>query len=200
MKTEEDQIFFENLQRADSKTLQEFMESKAQKVVNHVLKNSGRVEDAQELLSDCLLELLKRINLPKFVFEGKPELDAYFMRIITNRWRDVLRKKGKTYTVPMEIKKMDTFDTENIFEMAELKELWEKVIQESMKELSTICQICIKAKYFFAWSYEKIFQTYQDEKLNKVELVKSRLQDCKKQFRQKVENHPLYKKIKKDGN
>lgn len=89
-----DQQIIEGIKACDLKVYK-FLDKKFRaKTITHVKVNSGNEHDAVELYNDVILQIYMNIENDKYeVDENK--FDAYFTRIMKNKWIDKLRYRNR---------------------------------------------------------------------------------------------------------
>ena len=77
-------------------------------VRNHVLRNSGSVEDVSDVFQDSIIVLYKQITADNLNLTT--DLKGYFFGIARNVWNAILRKKRRTTGIEIDISDEDESD------------------------------------------------------------------------------------------
>jgi RNA polymerase sigma factor (sigma-70 family) len=96
------------LRNQDDKILNWLYDNYLQSVKNHVLSNSGSIEDVSDVFQDTIIALYNQINDNNLNLTT--DLKGYFFGIARNIWSAQLRKKQKT--IALEIDLPDEEETE----------------------------------------------------------------------------------------
>jgi len=68
-----------------------------EKVIQHVLKNSGTRQDGEELYQDIIFEIYLNIKRGRYTADGPGTFEGYLMTIVRGRWIDRLRKRKQNF-------------------------------------------------------------------------------------------------------
>ena len=108
-----------------------------------VLKNSGNIDEAADILQDGVIVLWN--NSKKADFTLTASVNTYLYSICRNLWLSKLRKKGKTTSLNVLPDVVEQGDQIN--ELLE-KEQQFKLLEKSILQLGETCQQILKLFYF----------------------------------------------------
>jgi RNA polymerase sigma factor (sigma-70 family) len=141
-----DNIIIEGLRLQDEKILNYLYDDYYQSVKNHVLKNSGSLDDASDVLQESVITLYKQVSCPDFKLTT--DLKGYFFGIVKNTWNSQLRLKKRTTELDMDM--INDPDNEDIADP-----ILEKVVTKAFARLKPDCQTILKL-FSEGFSYEEI--------------------------------------------
>jgi RNA polymerase sigma factor (sigma-70 family) len=141
-----DSNIIEGLRVRDEKILNYLYENYYQTVKNHVLKNSGSVDDASDVLQESIITLYKQVTSSDF--QLTTELKGYFFGIVRNIWNAQLRQKKMTTEFDIDL--IDDSDTDDIADP-----ILERVVGNAFRKLKPDCQTMLSL-FSEGLSYEEI--------------------------------------------
>lgn len=149
-----------------------------EKIISYVRKNSGSLQDGQDLIQDVLIAFLKSVRDGKINQDSTIEIEPFLMGITKNLWNNKLRqdfnrnRRVETYARGSEL------DTENEDDFLEVADFW-KVIDN----LGDVCKQILRAYYQLGYSNEEIANLYELGETNAVKVRKYRcMEKLRKQF------------------
>ena len=86
---------FDRLLNNDPTAFEELYKECFATVFRHVQRNSGTLQDAEDLFQDALLIVVRNIHKADFVLTGK--IGNYLITIAKNLWLNVLRERKKAF-------------------------------------------------------------------------------------------------------
>jgi RNA polymerase sigma factor (sigma-70 family) len=140
-----DTSIIEGIKRQDDKILNWLYDNYFQTVKNHVIKNSGSVEDVSDVFQDTIIILYKQISGNSL--DLTTDLKGYFFGIARNIWSSALRKKRKTVELELDFPEETEEDVNDT--------LFEKIIGIAFQKLKPDCQTVLTL-YSDGYSYEEI--------------------------------------------
>jgi RNA polymerase sigma factor (sigma-70 family) len=165
----------ERLKLGDQETLVELYHANFNMVRNHVLKNNGVVEDAEDLLQDSLIVLWQNVRKPGFELTSK--ISTYVMAVCKNLWLKQLHKNSRMAGEEL-IKPQNhsiTPDNGHVMDMQK--------IHEALDELGDTCRNILTMFYFDGYDMETIAQTLQ---FNNSDTAKAKKYQCFKKLEEIV--------------
>jgi RNA polymerase sigma factor (sigma-70 family) len=130
----------------DDKILNWLYDNYLQPVKNHVLSNSGSIEDVSDVFQDTIIALYNKINDNNLNLTT--DLKGYFFGIARNVWSAQLRKKQKTIVL-----EIDLPDEEETEEQAD--PILERIISRAFQKLKPDQQMVLNL-FSDGYSYEDI--------------------------------------------
>ncbi len=120
----------------NSAVINDFYEDNFKVVLKHVLDRSGQISDAEDIMQDGIVILLKKVNNQEF----KPikRMGEYFMGICRILWLKLKTEKEGRSIVELEEYKWDS--VYNTYSERSGSSQLSAVIEECFKMLSNVCQ------------------------------------------------------------
>ena len=140
-----DTSIIEGIKKQDDKILNWLYDNYFQTVKNHVIKNSGSVEDVSDVFQDTIIVLYKQISDNSL--DLTTDLKGYFFGIARNIWSAALRKKRKTIELELDFPEEPEEDINDA--------MFEKIIGQAFQNLKPDCQ-AVLTLYSEGFSYEEI--------------------------------------------
>jgi RNA polymerase sigma factor (sigma-70 family) len=163
----------------DDKILNWLYDNYFQSIKNHVLSNSGSIEDVSDVFQDTIITLYNQITDDKLNLTT--DLKGYFFGIARNVWSNQLRKKQKTIELDI-----DVHDEEEFEEQSDL--ILERIVSRVFQQLKPDQQMVLNL-FSDGYSYEEIA-----EKMNLKNEVYARRKKylCKEVLLELVKEDPEY--------
>jgi RNA polymerase sigma factor (sigma-70 family) len=141
-----DSKIIEGLRVQDEKILNFLYDNYYYTVKDHVLKNSGSVEDASDVLQESIIILYKQVSSPDFKLTS--DMKGYFFGIARNIWNAQLRQRKPNSVSDLDlIVDADTDDLE--------EQMFERAVSNAFIKLKPDCQTMLKL-YAEGLSYAEI--------------------------------------------
>lgn len=140
-----DKAIIDGIRNQDDKVLNYLYDNYYQTVKNHILTNSGSVEDVSDVFQDAIITLYQKISSDNFVLTS--ELKGYFFGIARNIWNVQLRRIRRTEEL------ITDFPDDNDEEV--LETLFHRIMTRAYNRLKPDCQECLNL-YYDGYSYEEI--------------------------------------------
>lgn len=174
-----DEMFFKNLKKGDSKTLQSFYDIYASSLYTTILRYVSHIPDAEDLLQESLLKIIDSIE--KFTYTNETALYSWMKKITVNLSLNYLRDHSKFQFVdeyPLELIP-DSMDEElNDIELSPNELL--KMIAELPAGYKAVLNLYV----FEHYTHKEIATTLGiSESTSKTQLMKAR-----KMLKTKLEN------------
>lgn len=163
------------LRQGDQEVLVELYHSNFSMVRNHVVKNNGVVEDAEDLLQDALVVLWQNVRKPGFELTSK--ISTYIMAICKNLWLKQLGKNSRMMGEEM-IKPQAHSITPDNGQVMDLKK-----IHEALDELGDTCRNILVMFYFDGYDMDTIARSLQ---FNNADTAKAKKYQCFKKLEEIV--------------
>jgi RNA polymerase sigma factor (sigma-70 family) len=178
-----DKNIIDGIRLQDEKALSYIYDNYYQTVKNHVIKNSGSIDDVSDVFQDTIIALYQQVT--ENHFNLTTDLKGYFFGIARNIWNSQLRQKKKVSELNVDIADEDTDD---LFDPA-----LEKILYRSLQKLKTDCQTVLTL-FYEGVTYEEIAV-----KLNLKNETYARRKKylCKEALMEIVKNDPEYKEIQR---
>ncbi len=146
--TDAEQLLLQRLQKGDQEVLVELYRANFAMVKNHVAKNNGVVEDAEDLLQDALVVLWQNCRKPGFELTSK--ISTYIMAICKNLWLKQLSKSGRMMGEELIKPQMHSENPQ------EGKDMDMKKIHAALNELGDTCKNILVMFYFDGFDMDAI--------------------------------------------
>ncbi|MBK6545913.1 MAG: sigma-70 family RNA polymerase sigma factor [Saprospiraceae bacterium] len=115
-----------------------------QNIERHILKNNGRVEDAEDLFQEALIVLVKRLRDPAFELQVKP--GTYLSSIVNKMWLYKLRDK-KEFSRDMQEHPLDSKDFEYSVDSVNLDARL-SIVERILETFKDECKSLLSQFYF----------------------------------------------------
>jgi RNA polymerase sigma factor (sigma-70 family) len=153
-------------------------------VKNHVLKNSGSLDDASDVLQESVIALYKQVSSPEFTLTT--DLKGYFFGIVKNTWNSQLRQKKMT--TEYDIDQINDSDNEDIADP-----ILEKAVTKAFEKLKPDCQTILRL-FSEGVSYEDIALKMN---LKNEAYARRKKYLCKEALIEIIKGYPEYKDIQR---
>jgi len=140
-----DKAIVEGIRCQDDKVLNYLYENFFQTIKNHVIRNSGSVEDVSDVFQDTIIALYQRISEDNFNLTT--DLKGYFFGIARNIWSAQLRYKAKTEELNIDIPEEDE---DEIYDP-----MFQKIMTRALDKLKPDCR-AVLTLFYDGSSYEEI--------------------------------------------
>ncbi len=172
-KPHKDHLYIEALLKNDSKVLSKIYEKYSYKIVSYVRKNSGNLDDAQDIIQEVLVTIYHQAKEKNFILTCP--FDAYFYLLCKRKWLNELKKRGNNKVTILEDNTSITEEQEQQVEETEIFELQHQLFELKFKELGKKCQELLKTSFKIK-SMEKVAEilgvTYGYARKKKSECMK----------------------------
>lgn len=154
-------------------------------VIGYVTNHGGNVQDGEDVFQDTVILFDRAIRESNF--KGQSSLSTYFIGIAKWRWVSNRRKYGGNVEfVPEQYDK----PIENV-EGRMIENERRAVIDEILKKIGERCKQILKF-YKLSYSMEEIAQQMG---YSSPELAKKNAYECRKKFKEYIEDKPEYKSV-----
>lgn len=140
-----DKTIIEGIRRQDDKVLNYLYDHYFQTVKNHVLKNSGSVEDVSDVFQDTIIVLYQKIS--EVNFNLTTDLKGYFFGIARNIWSVQLRHKTRTEELNVDLPEEEE---EDIYDP-----MFQKIMTRAFNKLKPDCRTVLTL-FYDGCTYEEI--------------------------------------------
>jgi RNA polymerase sigma factor (sigma-70 family) len=178
-----DKNIIDGIRLQDEKALSYIYDHYFQTVKNHVIKNSGSVDDVSDVFQDAIIVLYQQVT--ENHFNLTTDLKGYFFGIARNVWNSQLRQKKRVSELNVDIVDEETND---LFDPA-----LEKILNRSFQMLKPDCQTVLTLFYEGA-TYEEIAVKMN---LKNETYARRKKYLCKEALMEIVKNDPEYKEIQR---
>ena len=179
-----DSKIVEGLKVQDEKILNFLYDNYYPTVRNHVLKNSGSVEDASDVLQESIITLYKQVTLPEFKLSS--DLKGYFFGIVRNIWNAQLRQKKPTTNLDDDL--INNAGNEDIADP-----VFERVVTNAFAKLKPDCQTMLRL-FAEGLSYGEIAKKMG---LKNETYARRKKYLCKEALIEIIKDYPEYKDIQR---
>lgn len=166
-----DEMFFKNLKKGDSKTLQLFYDIYASSIYTTILRYVNHIPDAEDLLQESLLKIID--SLDKFSYTNESAFYSWMKKIAVNLTLNYLRDQSKFQFVdeyPLELIP-DLDDDEQLNNL----ELNPTELIRMISELPAGYKAVLNLYVFEQYSHKEIATTLGiSESTSKTQLMKAR--------------------------
>lgn len=156
-------------------------------VLQYVLNNSGKSEDAEDLFQETLLALVKNVRKPSFDLSSK--IGTYIHAIAKNKWLYRLRGNKKTRVVSL-----DKYEGMEVAEEELIEDPFNdrhKLVSKVFGEISEDCKSLLLGFYYQKKKLSDIAKE-MDWTANFIKVKKHR---CMASLKTKVTGHPDYQTL-----
>ncbi|WP_337041362.1 RNA polymerase sigma factor [Emticicia sp. 17c] len=124
-------------------------------IMNLVLKNSGKKEDAEDLEQEVLIAFFNYVWAGRFILQDNTQIKTFLYAIAYKKWMKQLKKEGRKMSHEVELENEIIDDQRSpIHALIEQEEL--NIAQKIFNKLGKICQEILKAYYMEEKSMEEI--------------------------------------------
>jgi RNA polymerase sigma factor (sigma-70 family) len=141
-----DKELIDGIRIQDEKVLRYLYDHYFQTIKNHVIRNSGSIEDVSDVFQDTIIILYQQISENNFNLSS--DLKGYFFGIARNLWSSQLRQKSRVSVLSDDIP--EESDSDELNEPA-----LEKILNRAFQKLSPDNQTVLKL-FYEGMSYEEI--------------------------------------------
>lgn len=172
-----EQEILERLQQGDQEVLVDLYHANFGMVRNHVLKNNGAVEDAEDLLQESLVVLWQNVRKPGFELTSK--ISTYIMAVCKNLWLKQLGKNSRMMGEEL-IKPQVHSENPDPGQHLDLKK-----IHDALSELGETCKNILVMFYFDGYDMTAIAEALQ---FNNADTAKAKKYQCFKKLEEIVKS------------
>ena len=163
------------MKKGDEDALVTLYESNRRMVTTFVLRNSGTMDDAEDLLQEAVIVLWERVRAGRFEYSAK--LSTFIFATVQNMWRRRLYRMKRETPSDMN-EKMEIADTAGISAVEELMETEQaKNISAALVTLGEPCKTLLLLFYWEECSMDEIARKMS---FANADTVKSKKYQCKK--------------------
>ena len=182
-----EQQILEGIARSDAKTLKEVYQTYYAEIRNHILKNSGQEEDAEDIFQEALVVIFRKVQKGDLILTTT--FGGYLFSICRYQWLVRLRKHAFVKENPIEMGRDYADLGEDLEKMIEDNER-KGIYQRAFLRLPQNCQQILSG-YVRKVKYEVIAQ----ELNTTVGYIKKRKAVCQKKLVAWVARDPMYKEL-----
>lgn len=175
----------------DEKAIASLYDISFKKIREYVRKNSGNLEDAEDLFQDAILVLFKLIQAGKY--DLKYDLDGFLYTVSRNLWINKVKRDAKKSALP---DGYDVSSNEHIYEKVLDKERSE-LIMNTFSRIGDKCKEILTHVVYFDFSMKDVCEKlgYPNENAAKTQHYK-----CKQKLIDLVGKSGEFKQLLKDAN
>ncbi len=176
---ESDQRFIERIRQGDERALAELYRNNIVMVRKYIMDNSGRDDDAQDMLQDALIVLWENVTRGDFDLTSK--ISTYIYSVVRNKWLRELnkRKVGKVSSIEDHEVVEERIDAlRNIIHKEEYK-----VILQCIGQMGTTCKKVLTMFYLEEKGMEEIARVMH---FSNTDVAKAKKWQCKKELEKLV--------------
>lgn len=159
-----------------------------EKVVWHVIKNSGTREDGEELYNDTIFEIYLNIERGRYSADGTGTFGGYLMTIVRSRWVDRLRKRKLSFEELEVSNEQIPSDNETEATAEALKNQRIIAIRKHLERLSKDEQEYVRLYYFTQKSLPAIAEYFGTS----YEYVRLKLYRIREKLKKMIANDPEF--------
>lgn len=175
----------------DEKAIGLLYDESFRKIKDFVRKNSGNIEDAEDLFQDAILVLFKHVQTGKY--DDKHDLDGFLYTVARNLWINKIKREAKKSVL------------KNDYDVPSGEHFYTQVLdnERSNQIMNTFAQIGEKCKdiltmvVYFDFSMKEVCEKlgYPNENAAKTQHYK-----CKQKLIELVGQNVAFKQLLKDAN
>ena len=154
-------------------------------VISYVSQHNGNVQDGEDVFQDTVILFDRAVREGNF--KGQSSLSTYFIGIAKWRWVSNKRKFGGN----LELKPEQYDKPVESVEARVIEDERRNVIDEILTKIGDRCKTILKL-YKLSYSMDEIAEKLG---LSSPELAKKNAYECRKKFKDFVENKPEYKSL-----
>jgi len=173
-----DNTILEGIRKQDDKVLNYLYDNYFQAVKNHVIKNSGSIDDVSDVFQDTIIALYEKVLVDNFNLTS--DLKGYFFGIARNIWSVHLRHKTRTQELNIDVAEEDE---DEIFDPA-----FQKILTKAFNRLKPDCQ-AVLTMHYDGISYEEIAAVM---KLKNETYARRKKYLCKEALMEFIKEDPEY--------
>lgn len=163
-----------------------------QKVLQHVIKNSGSIEEGEEHYQDVIFEIYLSIDAGKYDLDSPRTFTQNFWLITKRRWIDKLRKRSKIITTELNHNTIESLlSTKDLSPTKDASDALVLLIHKYLRQLTEEEQEYIKMYYYMSKSLQFIADyfgtTYNYSRL--------KLHRIRQKIRKFIEDDPEFKAL-----
>ena len=141
----EDQRYVNGLLNNDHRVIREIYQKFSDGVKGVVLRNSGNIQDAEDLFNELLMEICSQARKGKFVLTCP--FDAFIKMMAYRRWVNKLNKTSRKMVTFSDMQGYDDVADEDVTEKSESFDLLsqkEALFKQKLSEISEGCREVLK--------------------------------------------------------
>lgn len=176
---ESDQRVLERIRQGDERALAELFRNNIVMVRKYVMDNSGREDDAQDMLQDALVVLWENVTRGDFDLTSK--ISTYVYSVVRNKWLRELNKRkiGKVTSIENHEVAEERIDAlRNIIHKEEYK-----VIVKCIDQMGNTCRKVLTMFYLEEKGMEEIARVMR---FSNTDVAKAKKWQCKKELEKLV--------------
>ncbi len=184
----QDQTIIAGIINGDQFILNNFYLDQRKYVKSYILKNSGNIQDVEDIFQDALLLLYQKLYFEQLKITVS--LNTYFFSICKNMWRNQLRgshKKTMTDHIPPNSNEEITDYLQHYLENIERELLYKKCFQKLSMSNQLVLELFFQGKSM----QEIALETGLSEKY-----TRKKKYDAKKKLLEILEKDPMYQELK----
>lgn len=185
----EDQRYVNGLLNNDHRVIREIYQKFSDGVKAVVLRNSGNIQDAEDLFNELLMEICSQARKGKFVLTCP--FDAFIKMMAYRRWVNKLNKTSRKMVTFSEMQGYDDVADEDVTKKSESFDLLsqkEALLKQKLSEISEGCREVLK----LCWTVKPMEKVA--EMLNVTyAYLRKRKSVCMKKLTDMVRESPEYK-------
>ncbi|MFN8209365.1 MAG: sigma-70 family RNA polymerase sigma factor [Bacteroidales bacterium] len=177
-----DKDIIEGIRRQDDKVLNYLYDSYFQTVKNHILKNSGSVEDVSDVFQETIITIYQKISEDHFTLTS--DLKGYFFGVARNIWNNELRSRKKTEEIRADIPEEED-------DMAD--PMFQRIMSRAFGKLKPDCQEVLRL-FYDGVSFEEIAKRM---KLKNETYARRKKYLCKEALMELIKEDPEYREYQR---
>lgn len=181
----ENDYYIKGIKDNNFAVLNDIYENSSKAIVQYVLKNSGNLDDAKDVIQDGLIIIFKKVQEDKLVLSA--HFNTYLFSVCRFVWLKKLKKKGNKEVTLDNIEELK--DKDDIHRRYELQER-DNIYYSAMMSLSDECKKILQL-YFERLKGSDI----ANEMGYTIEYVKRKKYKCKNKLMSIVKSNPLFKEL-----
>ncbi len=179
MEDNKEEFFKLGILNQDNEVLKVFYIQNFKIVKSWVIKNGGKLSDAEDVFQDAVIALYLNLKKDKYQSQENKGISAYFLQICKFRWYDLLKKKANQEL------SLDEVSKEPIQDMLPI-DIVDKhyKLHTILNELKEKCKTIIRYFYWDKMDLKSIADILKME----VESVKNAKYRCLQKLRERIAN------------
>lgn len=172
---ESDQKLIERIRAGDENVLVGLYHNNIAMVRKYVLENSGRPEDAEDMLQDALIVLWENVCRKDFDLTSK--ISTYLYSVVRNKWLREINKRRIGKVSPVDEQALESETIDSLRRMIRSEEF--KIILRCIEKMGPTCRRVLTMFYLEEKGMEDIARALH---FSNTDVAKAKKWQCKKEL------------------
>ncbi len=173
-----DEELVEEIRSGNKRALAYLYDENYASVRNHIMKNSGKPDDVDDILQDAVIAVWQKVNQPGFELTAK--LNTFLFAVAKNLWLKQLSKSSRSELME---------DHHEGIQTSEQKEMRQKDLQIVVQYMNKLGDTCRNLLHLFYFEELDMKEIAVQLNFNNADTAKAKKYQCFKKLEQLVKAH-----------